>query len=89
MIHDNVERIREARGVSKTHLGKSVGLSLQGYRHLASGIVPISGERLKVFAQVLCVDVAIFFDDQLTKSVTETIDTKSINSQVTQRKKGA
>lgn len=69
MIHENVERIRKAKGVSKTYLANKLGMTLQGYRHMASGNVRMDVERLQVIANALDVSPAIFFDRQLTESV--------------------
>lgn len=69
MVHENVERIREAKGVTKTHLAKRLDVSLQGYRHIASGNVRLDVERLRLIAKELGVEVAVFFDDKLTDSV--------------------
>lgn len=69
MIHNNVERVRQAKGVTKTHIANKLGLSLQGYRHITSGEVRLDAERLKVIAQVLNVNPAVFFEDKLTESV--------------------
>lgn len=79
MIHENVERIRKARGVSKTHIANCLDLSLQGYRHIASGSVRLDAERLKVIGLVLEVDPGIFFDKQLTDSVIEEIEANKIS----------
>jgi transcriptional regulator with XRE-family HTH domain len=76
MIHENVERIRKARGVSKTHIANAVNLSLQGYRHIASGAVRLDAERLKIIGSVLEVDPGIFFDNKLTDSVINEIEAK-------------
>ena len=65
----NVERIRKAKGVTKTHLANALGLSLQGYRHITSGNVRLDVERLKVIADILGVEPAIFFDDEVTETV--------------------
>ncbi|MRG86970.1 helix-turn-helix domain-containing protein [Salinibacillus xinjiangensis] len=69
MIHENVEKIRKAKGVTKTHLAKKLNLSLQGYRHITSGEVKLDVERLNVIAKSLGVSPAIFFDNKLTESV--------------------
>ncbi|MFL0365337.1 helix-turn-helix domain-containing protein [Pseudobacillus sp. 179-B 2D1 NHS] len=69
MVNINVAKIREAKGVTKTHLAKALGLSLQGYRYLESGETKLDVERLKTIAIVLDVDVAVFFNDKLTDSV--------------------
>lgn len=74
MIHKNVEKIRKARGVTKTHLANKLDLTLQGYSHIASGDVRLDVERLKVIGLVLNVDPGIFFDDKLTESVIRDID---------------
>ncbi len=69
MIHENVELVRKAKGVTKTHLAKKLNLSLQGYRHITSGKVRLDVERLKIIADELGVEPAIFFDRNLTESV--------------------
>lgn len=71
MVHENVEKIRKAKGVTKTHIANALGMSLQGYRHLATGGVRMDVERLQMIANVLDVEAAIFFNDQLTESVIE------------------
>lgn len=69
MIHENVERIRKARGVTKTHIAKRLHLSLQGYRHITTGKVRMDVERLRIIAEVLGVEPAVFFSNELTESV--------------------
>jgi transcriptional regulator with XRE-family HTH domain len=76
MIRKNVEKIRKAKGVSMTHLASKLDLTLQGYRHIATGSVRLDAERLKVIGLVLNVDPGIFFDDNLTDSVIKTIEDK-------------
>lgn len=73
MIHENVEKIRKAKGVTKTHLAKKLNLTLQGYRHLASGEVNMNVERLRIIAIDLGVEPAVFFDNELTESVIDDI----------------
>ncbi len=69
MIQANVERIRKAKGVTKTHIANKIGISLQGYRHITTGDVRLDVERLRVIASALGVEPAVFFDDELTESV--------------------
>lgn len=69
MVHLNVEKIRKAKGVTKTHLANKLNMSLQGYRHITSGEVRLDVERLRVIAWVLGVEVGVFFDNKLTESV--------------------
>ncbi|MFY2158226.1 helix-turn-helix domain-containing protein [Cytobacillus firmus] len=77
MIHLNVEKIRKARGVTKTHIAQALNLSLQGYRHIASGSVRLDVERLKIIGSVLNVNPSVFFDNELTDSVV--FDSNRIN----------
>ncbi|WML43112.1 helix-turn-helix transcriptional regulator [Neobacillus sp. PS3-40] len=74
MIYENVERIREARGITKTFLAKKIGISLQGYMHIATGHVRLDVERLKTLAMILNVEPAIFFDSKLTEFVIREIE---------------
>jgi transcriptional regulator with XRE-family HTH domain len=69
MIHENVEKIRVAKGITKTHIANKLNMSLQGYRHITSGDVRLDVERLKIIANILGVNPAVFFDNKLTKSV--------------------
>ena len=63
MVHENVEKIRKAKGITKTHIAKQLNLSLQGYRHMMNGDVRLDVERLKIIANVLGVSPSIFFDE--------------------------
>lgn len=78
MIHVNVERIRKAKGITKTYIANKLNLSLQGYRHIASGNVRLDAERLKIIGNALNVDPGIFFDDKLTESVIDEINSNKI-----------
>lgn len=69
MIRENVERIRKAKGVTKTHIANKLGISLQGYRHITTGDVRLDVDRLDIIANALGVDPGIFFDNELTESV--------------------
>ncbi|EFM23061.1 DNA-binding helix-turn-helix protein [Selenomonas sp. oral taxon 149 str. 67H29BP] len=68
-VNQNIERVRRAKGVTKTHLAKVLGMSLQGYRYLENGSVRLDVERMKVIGDALGVDSSIFLDDKLTDSV--------------------
>lgn len=69
MVHENIEKIRKHKGVTKTHIAKHLGLSLQGYRHIANGATRLDVERLRKISEVLNVETSIFFDEKLTESV--------------------
>lgn len=77
MIIENVEKLRKAMGVTKTHLANKLNLSIQGYTHITSGNVRLDAERLKIIGKVLKVDPGIFFDDSLTDSVIKEIEMES------------
>lgn len=68
-MHENVERVREAKGKTKTFLAAKLNLSLQGYRHIANGTTSLDVERLKVIGEALEEDPAVFLSDKLTESV--------------------
>jgi len=69
VVHENVEKIRVAKGVTKTYLAGKLEMSVQGYRHIASGKTRLDVERLKIIADSLGVAPAVFYDDKLTDSV--------------------
>lgn len=77
MVHENVEKIRNAKGITKTHIAQKLNMSLQGYRHITSGEVRLDVERLKVIAHVLGVNPAVFFDNKLTDYVISELDSKT------------
>lgn len=68
-VHENIKRIRESRGVTKSFVAKSLGMSLQWYRHIENGAVRLDVERMKRIGEALHVDSAVFLDDALTDSV--------------------
>ena len=74
LVHENVEKIREVKGITKTHIAKKLELSLQGYRHIMSGEVRLDVERLKIIADILEVEPAVFFDEKLTESVIKKVN---------------
>jgi transcriptional regulator with XRE-family HTH domain len=77
LIHDNVRKIREAKGVTKTHLSKQLHMSVMGYSHIEKGNTRLDVERLAVIANILNVEVSVFYDIELTESVIEKIETQT------------
>ena len=73
MIHANVKEIREAKGISQSHVADKLGMTPQGYRHIEIGNSRLTVEVLRVIAKVLDEDVSVFFDRKLTESVIERI----------------
>jgi len=68
-VYKNVERIRRAKGVTKSHIARKLGISLQGYRYIELGKTRLDAERLKVIGLTLGIKPAVFFDDKLTDCV--------------------
>lgn len=80
MVHNNVSRIREAKGVTKTHIAKKLNMSLMGYTHIETGTVRLDVERLKLIANILGVSPEIFFDNKLTETVINNLEsTKEVS----------
>lgn len=69
MVRKNVEKIRIAKGVTKTYLAGKLGMSVQGYRHMVTGNTRLDVERLKIIADALDIEPAVFFDDKITETV--------------------
>ena len=75
MIRDNVKNIRKAKGIMASHVSKMLGYKTpQGYQYLENGQANITAEKLEVIAKVLGEDVAVFYDEKLTKSVIRRIE---------------
>ena len=75
VIRDNVKGIRKAKGVMASHVSKVLGYKTpQGYQYLENGQTNITADTLEVIAKVLGEDVAVFYDENLTKSVIKRIE---------------
>ncbi|MEA4962098.1 helix-turn-helix transcriptional regulator [Lutispora sp.] len=68
-LNQNVELIRESKGVTKTFLANKLGLTAGGYNHISNGSTEISAERLKIISDILGEGMEIFFNDELTDMV--------------------
>jgi transcriptional regulator with XRE-family HTH domain len=66
LVRDNIEKVRKAKGLTKTFVGKQVGLTCQGYRHITTGSVRLSVDYLLKIADVLDVPPAVLLSDELT-----------------------
>lgn len=69
MIHENLKKIRLAKGVTQLYLAKKSGISNMSYSRMESGKTKMDAEKLKVFSKELGVEVEVFFDKVLTESV--------------------
>ena len=72
-VCENIRRIREARGITKTFIANALGMSLQGYRYLEDGDVRLDVERMKKIASLLCVDSRVLLNDKQTESVINSV----------------
>lgn len=67
---ENVELIRQHRGIKKNKLARESDISPMAYSRLSNGQSKLSADLLVKFAEVLMVnDYNIFFDEKLTESV--------------------
>ena len=69
MIHENLKKIRLAKGMTQLHLAKKLGISNMAYSRMESGKTKIDAEILKVLSKELDVGVEVFFTNELTESV--------------------
>ncbi|WP_421100987.1 helix-turn-helix domain-containing protein [Sporosarcina psychrophila] len=69
MIHENLKKIRLAKGMTQLHLAKKLGISNMAYSRMESGKTKIDAEILKVLSKELNVRVEVFFTNELTESV--------------------
>ncbi|MDW0113816.1 helix-turn-helix transcriptional regulator [Sporosarcina saromensis] len=69
MVHENLKKIRIAKGVTQTHLAKVLKVTTMTYSRLENGETKIDVERLKILSRALDINVGIFFDNKLTDSV--------------------
>jgi transcriptional regulator with XRE-family HTH domain len=60
MIVDNIERIRKAKGISKTFIANKLGLSLQGYRYSLSSNSTLDAARIEKISSILDVAPGVF-----------------------------
>lgn len=81
MVHENVAKIREAKGFTKTYIANYLGMSLMGYIHIESGNVRLDVERLRDISIILEVPIHVFFSHKLTETVIkEFLNRKEINN---------
>lgn len=77
MVHENLKKIRIAKGVTQSRIAKQINVTSMTYSRIESGESKLDVERLKVISILLGIDVAIFFDDKLTNSVIKVIEKSS------------
>lgn len=77
MVHENLKRIRLAKGITQLHIAKKLGISNMAYSRMENGETKIDVERLRVIAILLGIDVNIFFDKQLTDFVIKSYEIKT------------
>lgn len=78
MIHENLKKIRLAKGVTQSYLAEKIGISNMAYSRMESGKTKLDVEILKVVSEVLDIEVEIFFNNKLTESVIVELDSKEV-----------
>lgn len=86
MIHSNMRSIREAKGISQTHIADSLGITRQAYSRLELGRIELKAETLKFVANILETPIEVFYDTKLTKSVIRKLKRKVQRNAGTRRK---
>ncbi|WP_060210352.1 helix-turn-helix domain-containing protein [Sporosarcina koreensis] len=69
MVHNNLKKIRLAKGVTQTHLAKRLKVTTMTYSRLENGETKIDVERLMVLAKALDIEIEVFFNNELTECV--------------------
>ena len=67
--HENVRRIRIAKGVSTIHMYSGLGLSRQMYSRFELQGKGNNAEKFEAIGKLLGIDASIFFSDSLTDKV--------------------
>ena len=69
-VYENIEMLREARGMTKRALASKVGIHEMSCSRYLWGASPIPAEMVRKFAIALGIeDINVFYDDELTDSV--------------------
>lgn len=78
VVHENLKKIRTAKGVTQSHLAKKLTISNMAYSRMENGDSKIDVERLRIISKALNVDIAVFFESELTESVIKEIEEKRV-----------
>ena len=78
MVHENLKKLRTAKGVTQSHLAKKLNISNMAYSRMENGDSKIDVERLRVISKALSVDIEVFFEDKLTESVILELEGKRV-----------
>ncbi|MGO5218510.1 MULTISPECIES: helix-turn-helix domain-containing protein [unclassified Bilifractor] len=71
-VYENIELIREARGISQTRMAEDSKVPVMMMHRWLTGQSKLPADAMKPIAKSLLVsDIDIFFDDELTDSVTQ------------------
>lgn len=63
-IGRKIKEYRKHAGLSQERLAELIGLSFQQVQKYESGVNRLNTDKLQIIADVLCIPVASFFDDQ-------------------------
>lgn len=78
MVHENLRKIRMAKGVTQSHLANKLDITSMSYSRMEKGESKIDVERLKLLAIALETEVGIFFSEELTNSVIKELEFKTV-----------
>ena len=68
-IHERIEEIRKAKGVTKTHIARKCNRTVSWYHGISTGRRKPNVESLQLIANALEVDVKVFFENDLSDSL--------------------
>ena len=71
-LGQNIAKIRISKGVTQTFVTKSIGKSPQWLSNIEKGRRAIGADELHQIAEVLGVDVGIFFDQRVNEACNST-----------------
>lgn len=80
MVHQNVRKIRLAKGIKQNYIAERMKISDMAYSRIERGETRLDAEKLKEIAILLNTPIQVFFDDELTESVILDIENCNIPS---------
>ncbi|MHC5281122.1 helix-turn-helix domain-containing protein [Listeria kieliensis] len=66
-INEKIETLRKSKGITKTHIAKQFNKTIAWYYGISKGEINVKAEDLEKFADILGVDVAIFFTNEVSE----------------------
>ncbi|MDP4108030.1 MAG: helix-turn-helix transcriptional regulator [Bacillota bacterium] len=69
LVHDNIRKVRIAKGIKQCHVYESLGITRQMYHLFEKQGKGNNAEKIEAIANILEEKPGIFFDDKLTDAV--------------------